>query len=103
METGEMSLTADRFLLICAGRPGGGGDGALAFSTVNQFSMALLYECGGRLKAKNCGFRPGWAGGAMFAGGLAMFVAVKNRNFGMRVQVGVAGGVICAWPCILPA
>ena len=25
--------------------------------------------------------------GAIFAGGLAMFVSVKNRNFGMRVQV----------------
>ena len=62
METGEMSLTADRFLLICPGRPGGGVYGALAFSTVNQFSMAILYGCAGRLTAKNAGFRPGQRG-----------------------------------------
>ena len=31
----------------------------MAFSTVNRFSVALLYGRAGRLTAENCGFWPG--------------------------------------------
>ena len=56
----------------------------LAFSTVNRFSMVVLYGRDGRLTAKNGGFRPGAVGS-----GLGRATRQAAREFSARRAVGV--------------